>query len=71
MRWQPLLAAGRSAGRRPGAQEFLHPYVADQPARQIGRRLRRDGIIAHFNFKHELFTLARLYLQFGFAGLIG
>ena len=29
------------------------------PPKQIAKRLTKAGLIAHFNFKHSLFTLAR------------
>ena len=38
----------------------LQPFEADEPAKQIARRLSKAGIITHFNFKHEIFTLTRL-----------
>lgn len=39
--------------------ELLDPFDADLPAKQIAKRLRKAGVIEHFNFKNELFTLAR------------
>lgn len=34
-------------------------FEAGEPPKQIARRLEKAGIVAHFNFKHTLFTLAR------------
>lgn len=35
-------------------------FEAGEPAKAIARRLLKAGIIEHFNFKNEIFTLARL-----------
>ena len=34
-------------------------FEAGEPAKQIAKRLEKAGIVAHFNFKHAIFTLAR------------
>lgn len=34
-------------------------FEAGEPAKQIARRLEKAGIVAHFNFKNEIYTLAR------------
>lgn len=34
-------------------------FETEEPAKQIAKRLLKAGIIEHFNFKNELFTLAR------------
>jgi len=39
--------------------KLIHPLEADEPAKQIARRLRKAGLIEHFNFKQAIFTLAR------------
>jgi hypothetical protein len=35
-------------------------FEAEEPAKLIARRLIKAGIVEHFSFKSELFTLARL-----------
>lgn len=35
-------------------------FERDEPAKQIARRLEKEGVIEHFNHKREIFTLARL-----------
>ena len=40
--------------------ELADPFEEEGPVREIARRLRKQGLIDHFNFKTELFTLARL-----------
>ncbi len=34
-------------------------FEAEDPAKQIAKRLKKEGIIEHFNGKREVFTLAR------------
>jgi len=34
-------------------------FEAEEPAKQIARRLMKAGVVEHFNHKRELFTLAR------------
>lgn len=34
-------------------------FEAGEPAKTIARRLQKAGLIDHFNFRNELFTLAR------------
>jgi len=38
----------------------LDAFAIDEPAKLIAKRLKKSGIIAHFNFKAERFTLTRL-----------
>jgi Fe-S-cluster containining protein len=39
---------------------LVDPFEAEHEApKQIAKRLSKAGLIEHFNFKHELFTLAR------------
>ena len=39
---------------------LVDPFEAEHEApKQIAKRLSKAGLIDHFNFKHELFTLAR------------
>lgn len=40
--------------------ELIDPFEAREPAKEIAKRLRKQGLIDHFNFKSEIFTLARL-----------
>jgi len=35
------------------------PFEADEPAKHVARRLQKSGIIARFNARSEVFTLAR------------
>lgn len=38
----------------------VDPFEAEhQEAKHIARRLIKAGLVGHFNFKHEIFTLAR------------
>lgn len=39
--------------------ELIDAFEADEPAKQLAKRLKKSGLIDHFNFKHEIFTLAR------------
>lgn len=40
--------------------ELVDPFEAEHEApKQIAKRLSKAGLIDHFNFKHEIFTLAR------------
>ncbi len=40
--------------------ELIDAFEAEeQPAKRIAKRLLRQGIIDHFNFKHSIFSLAR------------
>jgi len=38
---------------------LVDPFDAELPGKEIAKRLRKAGVIEHFNFKHQLFTLAR------------
>jgi len=39
---------------------LVDPFEAEHEApKQIAKRLSKAGLIDHFNFKHEIFTLAR------------
>ncbi len=39
---------------------LVDPFEAEhEPPKQIAKRLTKAGTIDHFNFKHEVFTLAR------------
>ena len=38
----------------------LDVFAAEEPAKHLAKRLKKAGIIAHFNFKAEVFTLTRL-----------
>jgi len=37
----------------------IDPFEAEEEPRLLARRLKKAGIIAHFNFKNALFTLAQ------------
>lgn len=37
----------------------LDPFEAEEAPKALAKRLKKDGIIAHFNFKNSIFTLAR------------
>ncbi|MEZ4600415.1 MAG: YkgJ family cysteine cluster protein [Syntrophotaleaceae bacterium] len=39
--------------------ELIDPFAAEEPAREIAKKLRKAGFIDHFNFRSEVFTLAR------------
>lgn len=38
---------------------LVDEFEREEPAKQIARRLQKDGVVEHFNHKHEVFTLAR------------
>jgi Fe-S-cluster containining protein len=39
--------------------ELIDPFDLQEPAREIARRLKKAGMIDHFNSRSEIFTLAR------------
>ena len=40
--------------------QLVDPFEAEhEEPKQIAKRLSKAGLIAHFNFKHSIFTLAR------------
>jgi Fe-S-cluster containining protein len=40
--------------------ELVDPFEAEHEApKQIAKRLQKAGLIEHFNFKHNIFTLSR------------
>ncbi|HSH12938.1 MAG TPA: YkgJ family cysteine cluster protein [Desulfurivibrionaceae bacterium] len=39
--------------------EIIDAFEADEAPKVLAKRLRKSGIIDHFNFKNSLFTLAR------------
>ncbi|MGE4542712.1 MAG: YkgJ family cysteine cluster protein [Pedobacter sp.] len=40
--------------------ELVDPFDAQDPPKEIAKRLRKQGVIEHFNFKSAIYTLARL-----------
>lgn len=38
----------------------LEAFAVEEPAKEIAKRLKKAGLIAHFNFKSEKFTLTRM-----------
>ncbi|MDY0190400.1 MAG: YkgJ family cysteine cluster protein [Desulfuromonas sp.] len=38
---------------------IISEFDQQEPAKKIAKTLKRQGIISHFNFKNEIFTLAR------------
>jgi hypothetical protein len=38
---------------------LLDPFEADEPPKQLAKRLQKDGVISHFNYKHAVFTLTQ------------
>lgn len=38
---------------------ILSTFDQQEPAKKIAKNLKKQGIISHFNFKNELFTLER------------
>ncbi len=40
--------------------EVIDPFEAREPHKKIAKRLKKEGIIDHFNFKNDIFTLARM-----------
>jgi Fe-S-cluster containining protein len=38
---------------------FVDEFELDADPKQLAKRLQKQGIIEHFNFRHGLFTLAR------------
>lgn len=39
---------------------LVDAFERDEPAKQIARRLMKEGVVEHFNQKHGIFTLTRL-----------
>lgn len=39
--------------------EIIAAFEADEAPKVLAKRLRKSGVIDHFNFKNSLFTLAR------------
>lgn len=39
--------------------QVVDPFDAEEPIKNIAKSLKKQGIIEHFNFKNELFTLVR------------
>lgn len=40
--------------------EIISEFEAQEPAKKIAKQLKKQGIIDHFNFKNEIFTLTRM-----------
>lgn len=40
--------------------DLIDAFEAEEPAKEVAKKLRKQGLIDHFNFKSEIFTLARL-----------
>ncbi|MEN3112377.1 YkgJ family cysteine cluster protein [Uliginosibacterium paludis] len=38
---------------------FIDEFELDSDPKQLAKRLQKQGLIEHFNFRHALFTLAR------------
>ncbi|PLX82950.1 MAG: Fe-S-oxidoreductase [Desulfuromonas sp.] len=39
--------------------KLVDPFDAGDPPKQLARRLQKQGMIEHFNFKNQVYTLAR------------
>jgi Fe-S-cluster containining protein len=39
--------------------EVIDAFESQEPAKKLAKKLQQAGIIDHFNFKNEIFTLAR------------
>jgi len=39
--------------------ELLDSFEAEEPPKQLAKKLQKAGIIDHFNYKHAVFTLAQ------------
>jgi hypothetical protein len=39
--------------------ELIDPFAAGEPAKELAKKLRKSGVVAHFNYKHSIFTLAQ------------
>ncbi len=39
--------------------ELIDPFESAEAPKKIAKRLMKEGVIDHFNFKNELFTLSR------------
>ncbi len=37
----------------------VDPFEADEPAKKLAKRLSKEGVIQHFNFKTETYTLSQ------------
>lgn len=40
--------------------ELVDAFEAEEPAKNIAKRLRKDGVVEHFNSRMEVFTLTRM-----------
>ncbi|MCD6527062.1 MAG: YkgJ family cysteine cluster protein [Desulfuromonas sp.] len=38
----------------------ISEFEAQEPAKKLAKQLKKQGIIDHFNFKNEIFTLSRM-----------
>jgi len=38
---------------------LISEFERQEPAKKIAKELKRQGVISHFNFKNEIFTLSR------------
>lgn len=38
---------------------LAHEFDRDEPAKKLAKQLDKAGLIEHFNFKHEVYTLRR------------
>lgn len=34
-------------------------FEAEEPIKQLAKKLKKDGVVEHFNFKNQIFTLVR------------
>jgi uncharacterized protein len=39
--------------------EVITSFESDEPIKKIAKKLKKEGIIEHFNFKTQIFTLVR------------
>lgn len=39
--------------------KVISEFDQQEPAKKIAKKLREQGVISHFNFKNEIYTLAR------------
>ena len=39
--------------------ELVDSFELEEPIKNIAKRLKKSGVIEHFNFKNEIFTLLR------------
>ena len=40
--------------------DLISAFEAEEPIKKLAKKLKKGGVIEHFNYKHKVFTLVRL-----------